>query len=89
MASIVKRKNKYAVVYSYKDEKGNQRQKWETFDTNAEAKKRKSQIEFELQRYIHRTYGKDGERLVRGIYRGLRRKHLVDVHLFLTGVSYE
>ena len=49
MASIVKRKNKYAVVYSYKDEKGNQRQKWETFDTNAEAKKRKSQIEFELQ----------------------------------------
>ena len=35
MASIVKRKNKYAVVYSYKDEKGNQRLKWETFDTNA------------------------------------------------------
>lgn len=33
MASIVKRKNRYAVVYNYKDDKGNTRQKWETFDT--------------------------------------------------------
>lgn len=49
MASIVKRKNRYSVVYSYKDDDGNQRQKWETFDTNAEAKKRKTQIEFEQQ----------------------------------------
>lgn len=32
MASIVKRKNRYAVVYNYKDDKGNTRQKWETFD---------------------------------------------------------
>ena len=29
MASIVKRKNKYSVVYSYTDENGNKRQKWE------------------------------------------------------------
>lgn len=49
MASIVKRKNRYAVVYSYTDDKGNKRQKWETFDTNAEARKRKSQVEFEQQ----------------------------------------
>lgn len=49
MASIVKRKNKYSVVYSYEDEKGVKRQKWETFDTNADAKKRKAQIEFEQQ----------------------------------------
>lgn len=49
MASIVKRKNRYSVVYSYKDDDGNQHQKWETFDTNAEAKKRKTQIEFEQQ----------------------------------------
>ena len=41
MASIVKRKKKYSVVYTYTDENGNKRQKWETFDTNAEAKKRK------------------------------------------------
>ena len=40
MASIVKRKKKYSVVYTYTDENGNKRQKWETFETNAEAKKR-------------------------------------------------
>ena len=33
MASIVKRKNRYSVVYTYKDDDGNQHQKWETFDT--------------------------------------------------------
>lgn len=47
MASIVKRKNKYAVVYTCKDENGVQRQKWETFATNAEAKKRKAQVEYQ------------------------------------------
>lgn len=49
MASIVKRKNRYAVVYNYEDENGVKRQKWETFDTNADAKKRKTQVEFEQQ----------------------------------------
>ena len=38
MATIIKRKNKWAVVYNYKDDKGNTRQKWETFDSNASAK---------------------------------------------------
>lgn len=47
MASIVKRKSKYSVVYTCTDETGVKRQKWETFSTNAEAKKRKAQIEFE------------------------------------------
>lgn len=47
MASIVKRKSKYSVVYSYLDENGKRRQHWETFDTASEAKKRKSQIEYE------------------------------------------
>lgn len=49
MASIVKRKNRYAVVYNYEDENGVKRQKWETFDTNTDAKKRKTQVEFEQQ----------------------------------------
>lgn len=48
MASIFKRKNKYSVVYRYEDEKGVERQRWETFNTNAEAKKRKSEIEYKL-----------------------------------------
>lgn len=47
MASIIKRKNKYSVVYRYIDENGAQRQRWETFATNAEAKKRKSEVEFQ------------------------------------------
>ena len=47
MASIVKRKNRYSVVYTYTDDSGVKRQKWETFATNAEAKKRKKQVEFE------------------------------------------
>ena len=49
MASIVKRKKKYSVVYSYLDEAGKKHQKWETFDNSAEAKKRKAEIEFEQE----------------------------------------
>ncbi len=49
MASIVKRKKKYSVVYTYTDESGKKRQKWETFETNAEAKKRKNQVEYEQE----------------------------------------
>ena len=48
MASIVKRKNKWAVVYAVTDENGIKRQKWETFGSNADAKKRKAQIEHEM-----------------------------------------
>ena len=33
MASIVKRKSKYSVVYDYTDENGKRRQRWETFST--------------------------------------------------------
>ena len=47
MASIVKRKNKWAVIYSCDDENGVKHQKWESFATNAEAKKRKAQVEFQ------------------------------------------
>ena len=47
MASIVKRRNRYSVVYTYTDETGETKQKWETFSTNAEAKKRKLLVEFE------------------------------------------
>lgn len=37
------------MVYTYTDENGNKRQKWETFETNAEAKKRKLQVEYEQE----------------------------------------
>ena len=45
MASIIKRKKSYSVVYNYTDENGEIRQKWETWHTYKEALKRKSEIE--------------------------------------------
>lgn len=49
MASIIKRKKTYCVVYNYTTNEGKKMQKWETFATNAEAKKRKRQVEYELE----------------------------------------
>ena len=45
MASIIKRKSKYSVVYYYIDEKGEKHQKWETCQDHADAKRRKAEIE--------------------------------------------
>ena len=47
MASIFKRKTKYSVVYSYIDETGAKKQRWETFGSLKEAKKRKAEVEFQ------------------------------------------
>lgn len=46
MASIVERRGRFCVVYSYKDKNGKRRQKWETYKTMSEAKKRKKEIEY-------------------------------------------
>lgn len=46
MASLVERNGRYCVVYSYKDKTGKRRQKWETYKTMQEAKKRKKEIEY-------------------------------------------
>ena len=46
MASIVKRRDRFCVVYLYTDAKGNRKQKWETFKTQAEAKARQKEIEY-------------------------------------------
>lgn len=48
MASIIKRKSKYSVVYNYIDEHGEKKQKWETCNTHKEALKRKAQVENDL-----------------------------------------
>lgn len=48
MASIIKRKTKYSVVYTYTDSNGVKRQKWETCGSHAEAKKRKAEIEHQI-----------------------------------------
>ncbi len=49
MASIRKRRNKYFVVYYYTNENGEQKQKWESYDTEDEAKTRKAEIEYKQQ----------------------------------------
>ena len=46
MASIKKRGNKFCVIYHYNGSEGKRRQKWETYDTKAEAKKRAKEIEY-------------------------------------------
>ena len=47
MASIQKRGKKFAVIYSYEDQNGTKRQKWETFQTKKDAYARKVQVEAE------------------------------------------
>ena len=46
MASIVQKKNRYYVVYLYDTEDGKRKQKWESFRTKDEAKRRKAEIEY-------------------------------------------
>ena len=52
MASIRERNGKFCVIYNYKDSEGKKRQKWETFPTRADAKKRKKEIEYRQEMYI-------------------------------------
>ena len=46
MASLKKRNGKYCVIYRYRDKEGKKKQKWETFDSRAEAVKRMKEIEY-------------------------------------------
>ncbi|MCD7948667.1 MAG: tyrosine-type recombinase/integrase [Erysipelotrichaceae bacterium] len=46
MATVKQRKNSYSVIYSYKNENGERKQKWEKFHSNKEANKRKTFIEY-------------------------------------------
>ncbi len=46
MASIKKRRNSFSVVYTYTNEKGEKKQKWESYPTYEEAHKRRAEIEY-------------------------------------------
>ncbi|MGO5550634.1 site-specific integrase [Lachnospiraceae bacterium LCP19S3_B12] len=48
MASIQRRGKKYCVVYRYQDEEGNSHQKWETFDNQKDADKRKKEVDYKI-----------------------------------------
>lgn len=45
MASIIKRKKNYSVIYNYTDENGETRQKWETCCSHKAALRRKAEVE--------------------------------------------
>ncbi len=46
MASIIERKGHYCVVYNFFDENGRKKQKWETYKSAADAKRRKKEVEY-------------------------------------------
>jgi integrase len=48
MASIIKRKKNYSVIYNYVDENGETKQKWETWPTHKDALKRKAEVENQI-----------------------------------------
>lgn len=48
MATIIKRKSKYSVVYYFIDKNGEKKQRWETVNTYKEALKRKAEVEHEI-----------------------------------------
>ena len=50
MASIIKRKKAYSIVYNYTDENGEVKQKWETCHNYQDALKRKAEVENELNK---------------------------------------
>ena len=50
MASIIKRKKSYSVVYNYTDTNGEVRQKWETCRNHHDALKRKAEVENDLNK---------------------------------------
>lgn len=45
MASIVKRKSSFSVVYYYSDKNGARKQKWETYKSHEEALERKANLD--------------------------------------------
>ena len=49
MATIVKRSNRYYVVYLYDDADGKRKQKWESYKTQEEAKRRRTEVEYQME----------------------------------------
>ena len=48
MASIIKRKSKYSVVYYYIDSAGEKKQRWESYESHKDALRRKSEVEHKI-----------------------------------------
>ena len=59
MASIRKRRGTFSVVYTYENENGEKKQRWETFKTYAEAHKRRAEIGF-WRAFVGQTFTQAG-----------------------------
>ena len=55
MASIIIRNSKYSVVYYYKNQKDEKKQKWETYDTLKTAQSRLKEVEYKQMKNIDVT----------------------------------
>lgn len=49
MAAIIQRKDRFCVVYSYESQDGQHKQKWETYKSMADAKRRQAEVEYHAQ----------------------------------------
>lgn len=49
MAAIVQKNKRFCVVYSYIDDSGKRKQKWESFKSMPEAKRRQKEVEYKEQ----------------------------------------
>ena len=53
MATIIQKNNRFCVVYSYYDETGKRKQKWETFKNMPDAKARQREVEYKEMGAFH------------------------------------
>ena len=49
MAAIIQRKDRFCVVYSYETQDGQHKQKWETYKSMADARRRQAEVEYHAQ----------------------------------------
>ena len=81
MASIIKRKKNYSIVYTYVDENGETKQKWETRTSYQEALKRKVEIEPEKLQLLPAAHQSEYCGVPVGLRLPLRRKAVGRVYV--------
>lgn len=82
MASIIERKGHYCVVYSFIDENGQKKQKWETYKSAADAKRRRKEVEYrqEIGKFVV-PQCKTMEDLLREYVSLYGKKHMGNIYL--------
>ena len=94
MASIRERNGKFNVIYSYTNEKGERKQKWETYETKAEAKRRKKEIEYKKEMdHLSSVNAKHWTSLLQNMLRCMEKKtgrflHMKEMSLLSTTIFF-